>query len=96
MAPAALAAFVICLQVFISSSYALKCHEGFNMSFNGIPLYYWTERECTGNSKCMGQEFEVDVLLAGEVASLYTIIFLNLFPITYHFEVLRFCCVPTN
>lgn len=48
-----------------SPIHGLKCHEGFDMTMNGIPLYYWKENECSGNSKCVGQRLTMDTDLAG-------------------------------
>lgn len=43
----------------------LQCHEGFNMSLNGIPLYFWNERQCYGNSKCIEQELSYSKTISG-------------------------------
>lgn len=51
----------------LSITHGLKCHEGFNMTLNGIPMYFWSERTCTGNSKCIGQEMAIDTALTGKV-----------------------------
>lgn len=57
-------AAVVLLCAF-SVSQGLKCHEGFNMTFNGVPLYFWKERTCNGDSKCIGQEMAIDTAVTG-------------------------------
>lgn len=44
----------------------LKCHEGVNMTLNGIPLYFWNERQCQGNSKCIEQELSYTKAITGK------------------------------
>nr|XP_039262031.1 uncharacterized protein LOC120338161 [Styela clava] len=66
---------LILLVILHATSYAttnaLVCNEGFNVSLGGIPLYHWSERNCTSFSKCFGQVLITRISALGNVELRY-------------------------
>nr|XP_039262229.1 adhesion G-protein coupled receptor G4-like [Styela clava] len=66
---------LILLAILHATSYAttnaLVCNEGFNVSLGGIPLYHWSERNCTSFSKCFGQNLKTRISALGNVELRY-------------------------
>lgn len=57
--------FVVIASV-LASVHGLKCHEGIDATVSGLPVQFWTERECAGDSKCIRQEVSFSTSASGK------------------------------